>query len=80
MASRKGVPNKAAAGLKAMASIYTKDALETLVKVMKFSKIEGNRVAAANSILDRAHGKPTQAVSGDPENPVAHTLKISWEN
>lgn len=56
-----GTPNKATASLKALAGNYTSQALETLASIM--SDVEQSaaaRVAAANSLLDRAHGKPRQ--------------------
>ncbi|GEO42309.1 hypothetical protein SAE02_64570 [Skermanella aerolata] len=42
------------------------EALETLVQVMRSGK-PGERLVAANAILDRAYGRPTQSVemSGD---------------
>jgi len=42
------------------------EALETLVQVMRTGK-PGERLVAANAILDRAYGRPTQSVemSGD---------------
>lgn len=34
------------------------------------------RVSAANSLLDRGWGKPTQPLSGDEENPLTLIHKI----
>jgi len=65
--------------IKSLAAIYTTDALLCLINIVKKSKNEGNRILAAKELLDRAHGKPAQAVTGDPENPIPHTLRISWE-
>jgi hypothetical protein len=47
------------------------EALETLVHVMRTGK-PGERLIAANAILDRAYGKPTQSVemSGPRETLV----------
>ena len=75
---QKGSVNKATADLKAAASVYTKDALQVLVKIATKGESEAARVAAANSILDRGHGKPTQTVAGDKDNPIAHTFR--WED
>ena len=41
-------------------------AIEVLVNVATNGKSESARVAAANALLDRAFGKPTQVVTGDP--------------
>ncbi|UEM06359.1 hypothetical protein JL101_013290 [Skermanella rosea] len=47
------------------------EALETLVEVMRTGK-PGERLIAANAILDRAYGRPTQSVemSGSRETLV----------
>jgi hypothetical protein len=59
-----------------MAAEYTQDALNTLAEIMKNEQATATaRVAAANSILDRAHGKPLAAnVDFDPKDlPVPFT-------
>lgn len=51
------------AALSDLAKAHTAIALKTLVDVCKSDKESGSaRVAAANALLDRAYGKPTQAV------------------
>jgi len=50
--------------LRAAARTYSMEALETLVKWMRSDDARAS-VLAANSILDRAYGKPVQAVTGD---------------
>lgn len=58
-----GTPNKATASVREAAQEYTTDALNTLVAVMNDDTQPGAaRVAAANSVLDRGYGKPTQPV------------------
>ncbi|AEG02703.1 hypothetical protein [Methylomonas methanica] len=58
-----GTPNKATAGLKQLASEYTEEAVQVLVKVMRDNEAPApSRIAAANSLLDRSHGKPRQEV------------------
>lgn len=70
---KKGTKDKLTRELKKtlseIASEYTSDALATLAEIMKDKEQTGSaRVAAANSILDRAHGKPVQAtVELDPD-------------
>ncbi len=61
----KGALNKATADVRVAAQQYTEEALTVLAKVMRDSDSDAARVAAANSILDRAHGKPRQAVDVD---------------
>lgn len=65
-----GTPNKATADLKVAAAVYTKEMLLVLVGIANNSESDTARVAAANSILDRAHGKPTQTLAGDKDNPL----------
>lgn len=52
--------------LRELAQENTMEALETLVQVMRTGR-PGERLIAANAILDRAYGRPTQSVemSGD---------------
>ena len=45
-----------------MAMDYAEAALTTLSEVMRLGQSESARVTAANAILDRAYGKPFQAV------------------
>ncbi len=74
---RPGSPNKATADVKAAAAKYTTAALETLAQIMKAGESEGARVAAANSLLDRAHGKPKQSV--DVEGNMTHEVTDARE-
>jgi hypothetical protein len=49
--------------VQALAREHTTAALNTLVAIMNSSKVTAPaRVAAANAVLDRAYGKPTQFV------------------
>jgi len=62
-----GRANKLTKAVKAtlteLASAYTDDALATLAEIMKDTQSPAAaRVSAANSLLDRGHGKPAQAV------------------
>ena len=77
MAAKKGVPNpnagrkkgslnKVTQDLQGMAQVYTEDALRVLVEIAKDDEApKPARVSAAVAILDRAHGKPTQAITGE---------------
>lgn len=71
----KGAVNKATADIREAAQEFTEQALAVLVEVMTTGDSAAARVAAANSVLDRGHGKPTQAIEatgkdGAPLNQV----------
>ena len=60
---KKGKVSQAKRDLAEMAKKYAEVALKTLVDVATDAKApEAARVSAANGILDRAYGKPMQAV------------------
>jgi hypothetical protein len=58
---------KSVTEIKSLARSHTRTALNVLVAVMRNTKAAAPaRIAAANAILDRGWGKPTQAVdNGD---------------
>lgn len=72
---RKGTPNKIGADYREAARAYTLEALKTLARVMREGQSEQARVAAANAILDRAWGKPSVMLAGDPSAPFELQLK-----
>jgi hypothetical protein len=50
---------------------YTLEALKTLVTIMRDEESgKTARIMAANSLLDRGHGKPAQTIVGDPDKPL----------
>jgi hypothetical protein len=52
-----------------LARKYTTEAVETLVAIMRNEKAtDSARALAANSILDRGHGRPAQAMTVTTEN------------
>ena len=68
-----GTPNKVTADLQEAAQAYTPAALKTLNEICVGGESEAARVAAANSLLDRGHGRPTTHVSADmTHRPVVH--------
>lgn len=71
---QKGTPNKATADIREAAQEYSQQALEVLVNVATAGESEAARVAAANAILDRAHGKPKQAVDVEANVQSAFTV------
>ena len=74
-----GTPNRVTADLQEAAQAYTPAALKTLNEICVGGESEAARVAAANSLLDRGHGRPTTHVTGDlTHNPVmVHSKPIS---
>ena len=72
---KKGTPNKATAEIKAAAQLYGDEALLKLVDLMRGDQPD-IALKAANSILDRAYGKPAQAIVGDAEQPVEHNVAV----
>lgn len=62
---------KVVAEVKALAREHTEAALNTLVLIAGDGEANpAARVSAANSLLDRAYGKPAQAISGDQDAPL----------
>jgi hypothetical protein len=73
----KGSPNKATAGLRDLARKYTDGALETLSTIMDDKNAPAAaRVSAANALLDRGYGKPSQVLSGDEEGGPIKVARI----
>ena len=61
-----GSLNKATRAVKEAAQQFSDQALATLAEIMtSHEHPAAARVSAANGILDRAHGKPAQAVDVD---------------
>ncbi len=79
-----GVPNKATAEIKVLARQYGPQAIEELAILAGLTVKKGRnaaaneqaRIAAAKEILDRAYGKSTQPISGDPDSLSAFPDKI----
>lgn len=76
-----GVPNKATAEVKEIAQRYSEKAIKALAQIVETGESEAARVSAANAILDRAYGKPSQAVAvgGADGSPIRHVHDLSDE-
>lgn len=48
----------------------TPAALVVIERIMTTGENERNQLAAATAIIDRAYGKPTQPIAGDPDRPL----------
>jgi hypothetical protein len=74
---RKGTPNRVGQDLRTLAQPYTREALMTLVAIMKDDKAPPQaRAMAADKILDRGWGKASQTIVGDAESPLQLATKI----
>jgi hypothetical protein len=58
-----GVPNKLTRPLRELAALHSADCIAVLVELRDHAEAEQVRLAAANSLLDRAHGRPSQALA-----------------
>ena len=76
----KGAVNKATADIREAAQVYSEQALQVLVNVATAGESEAARVAAANAILDRAHGKPKQSteVSSPGGGPLIPAVDVTF--
>jgi hypothetical protein len=63
----KGSVNKATAEIKALAQEHSPEAIRKLVHLMRNGESEETQRAAANDILNRGHGKPTQMIAGNKD-------------
>jgi hypothetical protein len=62
-----GTPNKVTSEVRQVAQQFTTEAVERLAEIMRDNSNLSAAVAAANSLLDRGHGKPTQFIGGDQD-------------
>jgi hypothetical protein len=76
----KGSMNKATADVKAAAQAFTAEAVETLASIMRASESDAARVAAANAILDRGHGKPKQSIDADVKASITEIRRTLVDN
>lgn len=62
---------KASADIRSLARTHTGTALKTLARIMEQSNAPAAaRVAAAQALLDRGWGKPTQPIAGEDGQPL----------
>lgn len=78
-----GTPNKASAEVKAIALKYGPAAIKQAAKLAGLvgdgkggAESEQARLTALGMVLDRAYGKPSQAIVGDQNNPIQLSHKI----
>src|SRR5271170_1505412 len=71
-----GVPNHATRDIKELAQRHGPAAIDRLVELMNQNDNPAVARAAASELLDRAYGKPAQAVVGANEGPLK--MVLSW--
>lgn len=71
-----GSANKVGADVRALARQYTEEAVNTLADIMRNGQSEQARATAAEKLLDRGYGKPSQVIGGDKENPLTMVHRI----
>lgn len=78
---KKGVPNKATADVKALAGQYSEAAMTELARLATKAESENARVSAIKELLDRAYGRPAQAVlhGGHDGGAIKHIVDLSDE-
>lgn len=76
--SRNKTTAEANATLSQLARVYTKEMLEGLVELARTAESGVVRSACMNSVLDRGHGKPAQALehAGKDGGPIHWT--VTW--
>lgn len=67
------------AEVKALAREHSPEAMQTLITLMQTGEPK-IALQAANAVLDRAYGKPAQAVQlgGDPDNPNPARILVEY--
>lgn len=73
---KKGTPNRITAEVKALAAEYAPAVLAELARIARESDSDAARVSAAREILDRACGKPSQAVTAEINGMVAAATAV----
>jgi hypothetical protein len=62
---------------RSLARGHTESAIRTLAGIMTSAETaDANKIAAANSLLDRGWGKAAQPIAGDEENPLKIIRRI----
>lgn len=78
--ARDKLTREAGATLSEMARAHTDDALKTLAQIAVSGESEAARVSAANALLDRGYGKPSQSVDlSNSDNSLSLPRKIVIE-
>lgn len=74
---RAGTPNKATGEIKALARVHGPAMITELARLAKKAESEQARVSAIGMLLDRAYGKPAQAVKHSGSVGTYDLTKVS---
>jgi len=74
-----GVPNKLTRPLRELAALHSADCIAVLVELRDHAEAEQVRLAAANSLLDRGHGKPRQEIDLRDDNRITVIVNRSGQ-
>ena len=72
-----GAISKLTRPLRELAALHSADCIAVLVELRDHAEAEQVRLAAANALLDRGHGRPRQESEGDDEGPVTIIIQGS---
>lgn len=64
--------------VRSLARSYTREAIETLVEVMRESGSAEARTRAATTLLDRGWGRPAQQLRAEVSGTPAITINLPW--
>ena len=68
--------SKSLTEIRSLARSYTEMAIQSLAGIAQNGESESAKVAAANALLDRGWGKPSQPIDGDGEGgPVLQRIE-----
>lgn len=73
----KGVPNKATAEIKQLAGKYTEECIDALIEIAR-DHDHPARVQAIKELLDRGHGRPSQAVEVEHSGELKVVFVNDW--
>lgn len=76
-----GNPGGRPKGVEAIRKLAQKSARKALLRLVALMEHENGRIAcmAAQAVLDRAYGRPAQAVTGEGgEGPVHTVVTVRW--
>ena len=65
-----GVPNKLTRPIRELAALHSEDCIAVLVELRDHAEAEQVRLAAANALLDRGHGKPRQEIDFSDDGKI----------
>lgn len=74
----KGAKGKVGQDVRELARKYTSEAVTTLAQIMAEGESDQARAMAADKLLDRGWGRPSQAITGEDGGPVQHAIRLAW--